>query len=70
MTANDEIMRMNLVGLDPGFYLRIKALATRIVREFDGAPESVPYFQEAQRILAVMQDIESERARAEREISE
>ena len=56
----NEIMRMNLVGISPEIYANIKALAERTIREFDGAPESVPHFQEAQRILTVMADIESE----------
>jgi hypothetical protein len=54
-----EIMRMNLIGLEPALYARIKAAAERTIREFDGAPEHAADFQEAQRILRVMTDIEA-----------
>lgn len=56
-----EPMRMNLVGLEPVLYEKIKALAERTIREFDGAPEGARDFQDAQRILAAMADIEADR---------
>lgn len=53
---SDELARMALTGLDPIMLARIKVFAEQAIREFDGAPENVPEFQEAQRIMQTMED--------------
>lgn len=52
-------MRMTLVGLEPALRARIKTRAETIIRTFDGAPENVAEFNEAQRLIRVLDSIEA-----------
>lgn len=59
MSRNPELTRMALAGLGSVMMAKVKALAESVIREFDGSPEQLPEFQEAQFILPIIADIEA-----------
>lgn len=48
---------MNLTGLGPELRQRIENLAEATIRGFDGAPESVAAFSEAQELLGILNEV-------------